>query len=197
MKHTILNILAFVPELLYRITAGIRHNFNRLVYLAYLRSRTDKTAIVPATTQLDGKVEAVKDTNIVLGDYCRLGKDVFFETEGNAQIKLGNNVRINTGCFIVAHSNIEIGNDCLIGEYSSIRDADHGVAKQALTRCQPHRAEAIVIEDNVWIGRGAVILKGVRIGVGSVVAANSVVTHNVAPHTIVAGSPARLIRDIS
>ena len=57
-------------------------------------------------------------------------------------------------------------------------------------------AQGIIIEDDVWIGSGAVITDGVRVGKGSVVAAGSVVTHDVAPHTIVAGVPARLVRTI-
>jgi virginiamycin A acetyltransferase len=51
------------------------------------------------------------------------------------------------------------------------------------------------LESDVWIGHGAIILQGVRIGEGSVVAAGSVVTKDVAPYTIVAGNPARTVRD--
>jgi virginiamycin A acetyltransferase len=58
----------------------------------------------------------------------------------------------------------------------------------------PHFEET-ALESDVWIGHGAIILQGVRIGEGSVVAAGSVVTKDVAPYTIVAGNPARPIRD--
>jgi acetyltransferase-like isoleucine patch superfamily enzyme len=69
----------------------------------------------------------------------------------------------------------------------------------------PHRpmveqgitAQGIVVEDDVWIGAGAIITDGVRIGKGAVVAAGAVVTKDVLPHTVVAGIPARIIKDIT
>ena len=54
----------------------------------------------------------------------------------------------------------------------------------------------IVIEDKVWIGIGATVLPGVRIGYGAIVGANSVVTHDVPPMTVVGGNPARFIKEI-
>jgi maltose O-acetyltransferase len=57
-------------------------------------------------------------------------------------------------------------------------------------------AKSIVIEDNVWIGGGAILLPGVRVGRNAVVGAGAVVTHTVPANTIVAGNPARVIREI-
>lgn len=115
------------------------------------------------------------------------------------------------------HAGIKIGRDSLVGEYSVIRgqggvqigdrvytspftqiiavnhvfeDPDRPFVEQGIT------AEGIHIEDDVWLGAGAVITDGVRIGRGAVVAAGAVVTRDVPPHTIVAGVPARPIRTI-
>jgi acetyltransferase-like isoleucine patch superfamily enzyme len=115
------------------------------------------------------------------------------------------------------NAGIRIGADSLIGEYTVIRgqggviigdrvytspmvqivavnhvyeDPDRSFVDQGLT------AEGIVIEDDVWIGSGAVITDGVRIGRGAVVAAGAVVTHDVAPHTVVGGVPARVLSAI-
>ena len=59
-----------------------------------------------------------------------------------------------------------------------------------------HKAKPVVIEDDVWIAAGAIVLPGIKIGAGSVVAAGAVVTHNVEPNTLVAGVPAKLIRNL-
>lgn len=115
------------------------------------------------------------------------------------------------------HAFIRIGKDSLIGELNVLRgqggitigdrvytspmvqmlavnhifsDPNRPMVEQGIT------AEGIVIEDDVWIGSGAIITDGVRIGKGAVIAAGSVVTGDVAPHTLVAGAPARLLRTI-
>jgi maltose O-acetyltransferase len=72
---------------------------------------------------------------------------------------------------------------------------DHELGESG-QRCGRRVYRAICIEDGAWIGSRAVILPGVRIGKGSVVAAGAVVTRNVPPHALVAGVPARLVRDL-
>lgn len=163
----------------------------RLVRLAHLRAWTG--AAVHASTQFDGQVKVTSRVALALGPHCRIGTGVCFETPGG-DITVGHHVRINTGCVLVSYASISIGNDCLIGEYVSIRDANHGTATGAPMRLQSHSFAPITIGDDVWIGRGAVVLKGVSIGHGAVVAANSVVTHDVPANAIVGGAPAKLIR---
>lgn len=154
------------------------------------------TGNIPASTQFDGPTRLPKRIALTVGAHCRLGRDVFLDTNDAGIISLGQHVRINTGSVLVAYTSISIGDDCLIGEYVSIRDANHGTRADSPMRVQPHSSTPIVIGSNVWIGRGAVILKGVHIGDGAVVAANSVVTHDVASGTLVGGAPAKLIREI-
>jgi len=175
-----------------RVAEAVVAPFLRLWRLARLKASVD--GVVPVTTQFDGAVETDDPVRIEIGEHCRFGRRVYLETSGSGRIQLGDNVRINAGTFIVAYAEISIGRDSLIGEYVSIRDADHGVAGEGIIREQPHTASPIRIEDGAWIGRGAVVLKGVTIGAGAVVAANSVVTRDVRPMAIVAGAPAREIR---
>ncbi|MCC7129294.1 MAG: transferase [Anaerolineae bacterium UTCFX2] len=115
------------------------------------------------------------------------------------------------------HAGIKIGEDSLIGEYSIIRGQGgvtigNRVYTSPMTQIiavnhvfnDPHKpfvdqgitAEGIVIEDDVWLGSAAVITDGVRVGKGAVVAAGAVVTRDVPPHTIVAGVPAKPIKEI-
>jgi acetyltransferase-like isoleucine patch superfamily enzyme len=84
----------------------------------------------------------------------------------------------------------------LIASGCKFIDHNHGVAKSELTRLQPQAEEEIVIGNNVWIGCNSVILKGVTVGEGAVIAAGSVVTKDVLTNTIVGGVPARLIKQI-
>jgi acetyltransferase-like isoleucine patch superfamily enzyme len=140
-------------------------------------------------------------------------------------ISLGKNTIIMHGAVLhvynfrsLPHAGITIGADSLVGEYSVIRGqggvkvgdrvytspfvqilavnhvfSDTGVPfiDQGIT------AQGIAIEDDVWIGAGAIITDGVRVGQGAVVAAGAVVVQDVAPHTLVAGVPARVIRDLN
>lgn len=161
----------------------------RLVRLARLRSLCN--GMVPVTTQFDGPARMSGRVALTLGERCRLGRDVFFETDSGGRIEIGARVRINRGCVLVSRDRISIGDDCLIGEYVSIRDSEHGMRPDRIMRTQPYRSAPIVIGNDVWIGRGVAILKGVTIGNGAVVGANSVVTKDVAPMAIVAGVPAR------
>jgi acetyltransferase-like isoleucine patch superfamily enzyme len=88
---------------------------------------------------------------------------------------------------------VTIGANVRIAPYTIILDSDfHDV----IDHFSEGRSAPVVIEDNVWIATRATILKGVRIGRNSVVAAGAVVTHDVPPNTIVAGVPARVIRAI-
>ena len=165
---------------------------SRFIRLARLRAGI--TGRAPVTTQLEGKVTTTPGTRVTMGRYCRLGRDLHLETQLQGSVELGSHVRVNTGCVIVSYAHVRIGDDCLIGEYVSIRDANHGTALGQPMRSQAHTSKPIVIDDDVWIGRGSVVLGGVHIGAGAVVAANSVVTGDVPPMAVVAGAPARVIR---
>ncbi len=111
-------------------------------------------------------------------------------------VKLGNNMIFNRNVSITARSGVTLGNDVMLGPNVVINDSNH-VFKDRDTPItkQGHTAEPIVIEDDVWIASNSVILKGVHIGKGAVVAAGSVVTKDVPPYTVVAGVPARRIKN--
>lgn len=186
------SVLADVLAPVVQLANQVGHTIMRLVRLAQLRAVTRGT--VPVNTQFDGPVHTAGPTRLTLGAHCRLGRDTFLETAGTGRIEIGTHVRLNMGTVLVAYDRIRIGDDCLIGEYVSIRDANHGTAVGQPMRLQPHTARPIVIGNDVWVARGAIILGGVTVGDGAVVAANSVVTKDVPAMTIVGGVPARVIR---
>lgn len=129
-----------------------------------------------------------------IGPSVAISRGVEITVQG-ADVRIGEASFIGPWTSIVAKSGVMIGRNALIAERVSIRDQDHEVhgaegvpIAQAGFRMQP-----IVIGNDVWIGAGAAVLKGVTIGNGAVVAANAVVTCDVAENEIVGGVPARRI----
>lgn len=111
-------------------------------------------------------------------------------------ISIGNNCCIREGAHITAINKIEIGNNLLTGTNILISDNSHGSTQRESLDIPPYKRELtskgiIVIEDNVWIGNNACILGNVRIGKGSIIGANAVVTHDVPPYSIAVGIPAQ------
>lgn len=115
----------------------------------------------------------------------------------NAEIIIGKNTGISGGS-ICAAIRIVIGCECLIGANVTIADTDfHAIASLGRfynENPQDIAASPVVIEDNVFIGAGSIILKGVRIGENSVIGAGSVVTRSIPKNAIAAGNPARVLR---
>jgi carbonic anhydrase/acetyltransferase-like protein (isoleucine patch superfamily) len=135
-----------------------------------------------------------RDGSLTIGDGCFFGPGTFTVTKG-AKLLIGDRVLINSAFVVSANLHVEIGNDTLIGEHVSIRDADHEFSRLDIPiASQGVKCSPVLIGEDVWIGRGSVVLKGVTIGRGAIIGANSVVTKDVAPFDIVAGSPARRIR---
>jgi acetyltransferase-like isoleucine patch superfamily enzyme len=118
-----------------------------------------------------------------------------FYTTGGTEITVGRNVFINQNCTFYDLGGIDIGDDVMIGPNVSLITSGHPLKPSE--RRVGVTAKPIVIERNVWIAAGAIVIGGVTIGEGSVVAAGAVVTKDVPPNTMVGGNPARVIREIS
>ena len=116
-----------------------------------------------------------------------------FYVDYGRPVRIGEDCFIQQGCTFFGRCGITIGNGVFIGPKVNLITINHDVnpENRSATYGKP-----IIIEDKVWIGINATILPGVRIGYGSIVGANSVVTGDVPPMTIVAGNPARIVRKI-
>lgn len=104
-------------------------------------------------------------------------------------LKIGNNTTINRCCFLDCRGGIIIGNNVSISPNVHLITADHDIYKKDF----PYVSDLINIDDYVFIGSRATILKGVKIGKGAVVCAGAVVTKNIGEYEIVAGIPAKKI----
>lgn len=109
------------------------------------------------------------------------------------RLVIGDNCRIN-GAIIAATDKVLIGNNCRLAPFSHIMDGDF---HDLNNRQEPGRSAPIIIEDDVWLGARSIVLKGVTIGRGAVVAAGAVATRDVPPYTMVGGVPAKVIRRLS
>ena len=114
-------------------------------------------------------------------------------------IYVGDNVLLNDGTEIISSkAKVYIGNGVLFGPNVTIRGGNHRIDVVGKYICDvsskeklPENDQDVYIEDDVWIGTGAIILKGVRVGTGSIIGGGSVVTRDVPPYTVHVGSPAQ------
>lgn len=146
--------------------------------------------------------------NIIIGtgfysDH-RLRLEAWDEFQGdkfNPEIKIGNNVSIQKDCHIGAIDRIVIGNNVLIGSKVFITDHSHGdISKEALNLPPGNRKlfskGPVIIEDNVWLCEGVVVLPNVIIGENCIVGANAVVTKSFPKNSIIGGNPAKIIKQL-
>jgi maltose O-acetyltransferase len=110
------------------------------------------------------------------------------------KLVVGHNVGISPMCQINAGGGIKVGDNVLIGPGCMIWSQNHRFSAIEIPICeQEYEFDEVVMEDDVWMGAGAIVLPGVRLGKGTVVAAGAVVTRSTEPYTIVAGVPAKCV----
>lgn len=135
--------------------------------------------------------------------FGRAGKSLWFDPEGlysYRNIYIGNNVSLGIRPTIMAElSEVHIGNNVMFGPEVSVIGGGHNVTvigkpMSFVKEKTGNEDLGVIIEDDVWVGTRAVILRGVTIGRGSVIGANSLVTKSVPPYAIVGGNPAKLLR---
>jgi acetyltransferase-like isoleucine patch superfamily enzyme len=175
--------------------------------------------LVPANVRAEGDVfldsaysfahfGSELNPGLELGEASGVYDRTAFLVGPRGQVKVGEYTCLN-GTYVVCNERIEIGSYCFIGWSSVITDTwlgpgDSLAARRAALRAaaaDPHRrfptagrARAVTIEDNVWIGFGAVILPGVTLGTGSVIGCKTVIAESVPAYAVVVGDPPRVVR---
>jgi len=123
-----------------------------------------------------------------------LNRGCFFSATKGATLQIGDGCGFS-GTVIAAQQQITLGNGVMCGANVTITDADrHPLDALARLRGEPGSCAPVVIGDQVWLGMNVVVLKGVTIGAGSVIAANSVVVSDIPPGCLAGGQPATVLR---
>ena len=174
---------------------------SRLLYEQMLRYRCQ----VHGRVVLDGDMPLVYGPgDIVIGDGVIISNRntwvVGLKVYPDAKLEIGDRVTLGYMNLISVAKSVRIGNDCLFaGEVKILDNNSHSldyVQRRANAPLEPEDVAPVVIEDDVWIGTNCMVLKGVTIGRGAVIAAGAVVTKDVPPFTVAAGNPARVIKRI-
>lgn len=177
-----------------------------LTGLGWYRPRGYTLQAAPTARYAPWRVRGTPGAAISLGNYCIFEGQIACDRAG-AKVAVGDRSFVGDS-LIVSAGRITIGNDVLISWGVTIVDHDSHATAFSLRRNDvmdwyegrkdwSHVAIApVTIGDKCWIGFGATILKGVTVGEGAVIGAQSVVTRDVAPWTVVAGNPARVLRTL-
>ena len=163
------------------------------VIMAYWYLR--KSSKIGSLPSVNGKPMLKNRGEIILGNDVRIWSNIEktkLLSGKSGSLKIGNNCRIN-GAHIAAQNNISIEDNCRIGPYTLIMDSNFHDVDDHFHDVQ---GEFVIIEKNVWITSKVIILKGVTVGEGAVIAAGAVVTKDVEPYTMVAGVPAKAIKKL-
>lgn len=178
----------------YSLVDCVRLVYSKLMTLFFYRP----ARLVRHPVRLRGKKNIKFSKGFTSGYFCRI--EAFSKGVSDQTMVFGENLNIGDFCHIASLERVEFGKDVLIGSSVFISDHDHGTVTfsdlSIAPTARPLISSPVVIEDNVWIGEKVVILKGVRVGRNSVVAAGAVVTKNVPPYSVVAGVPAKVVRSV-
>jgi len=180
-----MNVIYYLKRILVHLnTLVLRHRF----------SSFGRGALIAYNTRQLRGLERVS-----VGEKTVFGENLILTTWGAGTITIGRECHFGISNQLTASNDIRIGKSLLTGANVLISDNSHGKTCISDMQMPPIKRELyskgpVVIGDNVWIGQNVCVLGGVTIGDGAIVAANSVVTHDVPAYSMVGGIPARVIK---
>ena len=138
------------------------------------------------------RIEIIGSGKIKIGRFLMTRGPFYLKSVNQGVIEIGEKVFFNHNCSITSAEQIKIGNHCMFANNLVIVDHDHKIEEKGAVGTLI--SQPIIIEDRVWCGANVTITKGVHVGTGAVIGANSVVVNDVEAHSIVAGVPAKKIK---
>ena len=206
MKQKILNIFINCVSFFFSFSGSLKftNKFN-LLYSLWIKKNLKKSANVSIRypIYLKGPEYITVGINFDCDQRLRLDAiDEFLGEKFSPEIIIGDNVSIQKDCHIGAINCFVLGNNVLLASKVFITDHSHGQATKEDILFPPSQRKLfskgpVIIEDNVWLGEGVVVLSGVTIGENSIVGANAVVTKSIPKNSVAGGNPARIIRENS
>jgi acetyltransferase-like isoleucine patch superfamily enzyme len=166
-----------------------RRSGNRVSLTAYIKGHEHIELGRGCKIQADASVDATRSPGVRFGDKVEINRYAYVQG-GKGGVRLSDRVRVNNFATINGSGGVDIGEDTLIGPGVQIISYQHRYARGATIQSQPVFAAPIRIGRDVWLGAHAIIMAGVSIGDGAVVAAGAVVREDVPPYAVVAGVPA-------
>jgi acetyltransferase-like isoleucine patch superfamily enzyme len=163
--------------------------------LVEIRARDNNLLEIGRGSQLQEGVRLdLRGGSIRIGDRCLIHANAVLKSDG--ELILGDEVRVSFGTCLHCNERIELRDFAGLAECVTLVDSDHlADGSDTPFMSQPIESEPILIDTNTFVARGAVVMRGARIGKNSVVAANSVVTRGEYPSsTLIAGAPAKAAR---
>lgn len=164
---------------------------NRVSFSAYLKGYEKIELGQGCKIHANASVDASRSPGVRFGDKVTLNRYAYVQG-GAGGVRLGDRVEINNFSIVNGTGGVDIGDDTLVGPGVRIVSYQHQTARDKIIREQPVVAKPIRIGRDCWLGANSVILAGVDIGDGAVVAAGAVVREDVPAYAIVAGVPARI-----
>jgi acetyltransferase-like isoleucine patch superfamily enzyme len=168
----------------------IRYLWRRWLTAAGRRWHTDGLVFFGRDLEL----EIARSARVEFGRFVWIGDGAKIRCH-EGRVEIGRKTVIGQECTISAYQRVRIGEQCVIADRAMFIDFDHGVVEvERPIRQQGIYKRDVEVGSNVWIGYGACVLRGVRVGDNSIIGTNSVVTKDVPANAVVAGIPARVIR---
>ena len=173
IKKTVLFVLSLFHYLKYKLLYGTRISMHPV-------------------NSIKGKfrVEIFSGGKVRIGNFLMTRGPMYLKCTEGAQIQIGDDCFFNHNCSITSAEKVIIGDGCMFANNLIIIDHDHLIKNGSV--CGELETQPVCIENHVWVGANVIILKGVHIGEGAVIAAGAVVTKDVPAHSKAMGVPAKV-----